>query len=107
MMEPSRDTTPEALAAAFRANPDRIFSDREAEALIAASDYDIWAAKAAALHCFRRGDLERALAFSRSVMEREPSAETVKNVAVTLRDLGRHQEAVDWIEVRKDLFDPI
>lgn len=97
----------EALVAAFRANPDRTFSDREAEILAAAADRNIWAAKAAALHCFRRGDLERALAFARSVMAREPSAENVKNVAVALRDQGRHQEAADWIEDRKDLFDPI
>src|SRR4249919_4218056 len=95
------------LAAAFRADPNRKFSGEEAEILAAASGEDLWAAKAAALHHFRNGAFEPALALMRSVVEREPNPENVKNVAVALRSVGRIQEAVDWIESRKDGFDPV
>ncbi len=95
------------LVAAFKADPNRGFSDGEAESLAAAADRDIWAAKAAALHYFRKQEFERALALMRGVLDRETSAEGVKNVAVALRSLGRPQEAVDWIESRGDAFDRI
>ena len=97
----------DALVAEFKSNPDMAFSDREAEALAAAADRDIWAAKAAALHCFRQGHVAEALAFARSIAAREPNSESVKNVAVALRELGRYAEAAAWIEARKQLFDPI
>ena len=97
----------EQLVAAFKANPNRRFSTEQADVLAAAADRDIWAAKAAALHHFRNEDFERALALMRAVMEREPSAENIKNVAVALRSLGRAQEAVDWIESRGDGLAPI
>lgn len=95
------------LIQAFKTDPNWRFSNKEAEILAAASDREIWAGKAAALHCFRNGDFKRALAIARTVMDREPSAEAGKNVAVVLASLGRHREAADWIESRKDLFDPI
>jgi hypothetical protein len=104
MASPSDRELADALVAAFKSNPNRIFSDREGEALAAASDREIWAAKAAALHCFRQGDVARALAFAHSVVAREPNSENVKNVAVALRDLGRYEEAAAWIEGRKQLF---
>lgn len=97
----------DALVAEFKANPNRIFSKEEAAVLAAASDCEIWAAKASALHCFRQGDVEGALAYAQSVMAREPNAESVKNVAVALRGLGRHEEAATWIRERRDLFNPI
>lgn len=108
-MADSRSDPPSAeqLIAAFKADPNRRFSDAEAEILGAASDREIWAAKAAALHHFRKDEFERALAFMLGVLDRETSAENVKNVAVALRSLGRHQEAVDWVESRKAAFNPI
>ena len=106
------EPTPEAmsvaqLTAAFRADPNRRFTAPEAEMLAGAGDEDLWAAKAAALHNFRNGDFERALALMMSVVDREATPENVKNVAVTLRSLGRAQEAADWMESRKDGFDAI
>jgi tetratricopeptide (TPR) repeat protein len=97
----------EHLAAAFRADPNRKFSAAEAEILAAASGGDLWAAKAAALHHFRNGAFEPALALMQSVVEREANPENVKNVAVALRSVGRIQEAVDWMESRGDGFDRI
>ncbi|MEA3014627.1 MAG: hypothetical protein QOD42_3172 [Sphingomonadales bacterium] len=95
------------LAAAFRADPNRPFSGEEAEILAAAAGGDRWAAKAAALHFFRNRDFERALTLMTSVVEREATPENVRNVAVALRSLGRAREAVDWMESRRDGFDPI
>ena len=95
------------LTAAFRANPNRRFTPEEAEALAAAGDRDLWAAKAAALHHFKGSDFEPALALMTKVAEREPSPENVKNVAVVLRSLGRFQDAVDWMAGREAGFDPI
>jgi tetratricopeptide (TPR) repeat protein len=103
----SNSVSAEKLAADFRADPNRKFSDAEADLLSAASGRDLWAAKAAALHNFRKGDFERALGLMTSLVEREATPENVKNVAVTLRSLGRAQEAVDWMESRKDGFDAI
>jgi tetratricopeptide (TPR) repeat protein len=104
--------TPEAisvaqLTAAFRADPNRRFTAAQAETLAAAGGEDLWAAKAAALHHFRTGDFERALSLMTSVVEREATPENVRNVAVALRSLGRAQEAVDWMESRKDGFDRV
>lgn len=97
----------EQLVAAFKANPNRRFSPGQAEMLEAAADRDIWAAKAAALHHFRNEDYERALVLMRAVLEREPSAENIKNIAVALRSLGRAREALDWVESRGDAMAPI
>ena len=69
--------------------------------LAAAAGGDLWAAKAAALHHFRNGDFEPALALMQSVVEREANPENVKNVAVALRSVGRIQEAVEWMESRE------
>jgi tetratricopeptide (TPR) repeat protein len=95
------------LVASFKANPDRRFSEAEAAALAAAAGADVWAAKAAGLHYFRSENFEAALALMRTVLDREPGAENVRNVAVALRSLGRFQEAADWIEARRESFDPI
>src|SRR5436305_13371532 len=104
----SSDPDPtDALVAEFRSNPNRIFSEAEAEALAAAANREIWAAKASALHCFRKGDVAGALAFARSVAVREPNSESVKNVAVALLELARYDEAAIWMAERKALFDPI
>ena len=62
----------DALVAEFKSNPDMAFSGREAEALAAAADRDIWAAKAAALHCFRQGHVAEALAFARTSRRASP-----------------------------------
>jgi tetratricopeptide (TPR) repeat protein len=103
----SDPSSADQLVAAFKANPNRIFSDEEALCLAAAADREIWAAKAAALHHFRNKDFEPALVLMHTVLDREPSAENVKNIAVALRSLGRFQEAADWIEGRRESFDPI
>jgi len=95
------------LVASFRANPDRRFSEVEAASLAAAADSDLWAAKAAALHYFRSENFEAALALTRKVLDREPGAENVRNVAVALRSLGRFEEVVDWVADRRESFDPI
>jgi tetratricopeptide (TPR) repeat protein len=95
------------LTAAFRSDPNRRFTAEEAETLAAVGDEDLWAAKAAALHHFRAGGFERALTLMKSVVDREATPENVRNIAVTLRSLGRVQEAVDWIESRKQGFDAI
>ena len=108
MSEPTPDAGSVArLTAAFRADPNRIFTAAEAETLAAAGEGDLWAAKAAALHHFRNGDFERALTLMTSVVEREATPENVRNVAVALRSVGRAQEAVDWMESRKHGFDRI
>jgi hypothetical protein len=108
MSEPTREIRSVAqLTAAFRADPNRSFTAAEAETLVAAGGEDLWAAKAAALHNFRHGDFERALTLMTSIVEREATPESVKNVAVALRSLGRAQDAVDWMESRKDRFDTI
>jgi tetratricopeptide (TPR) repeat protein len=107
MTDPVPRLTVEKLVAAFKADPDLKFADEEADRLAAAADDDVWAAKAAALHYFRSGNFEAALALMRTVLDREPGAENVRNVAVTLRSLGRFQEAAEWIEARRESFDPI
>jgi tetratricopeptide (TPR) repeat protein len=107
MTDPVPRLTVEKLVAAFKADPDLKFADAEADRLAAAADDDVWAAKAAALHYFRSGNFEAALALMRTVLDREPGAENVRNVAVTLRSLGRFQEAAEWIEARRESFDPI
>ncbi len=89
---PSEATSASALAAAFRADPNRTFSGAEAATLAAAAGRDLWAAKAAALHHFRNGEFERALSLMESVVEREGSRENIRNVAVALRSLGRIQD---------------
>src|SRR6185295_17395766 len=104
---PAAPASAAQLVASFKANPDRRFSEEEAAALAAAADGDLWAAKAAALHCFRNKRYEAALALTRSVLDREPGAENVRNVAVALRSLGRFQDAADWVENRRESFDPI
>src|SRR5688572_904702 len=93
------------LVAVFKADPDRRFSEAEAVVLTAAACGDGWAAKAAALHHFRNRDFDIALTLMRGVMEKEPSAENAKNVAVTLRNLNRCQEGVEWMERFKSVFD--
>lgn len=100
-------TDAEALTAAFRANPNREFSDAQAETLAAAADEDLWAAKAAGLHFFRKQDLPRSLDLLLTVADREPTSENVKNVAVMLRRLGRFEEAVRWLEQKGSFIDPI
>lgn len=108
MSDAASPTAPASrLAAAFRADPNRLFSGEEAEMLAAAAGGDLWAAKAAALHFFRNRDFERACALMRSVAEREASPENARNVAVVLRSLGRAGEAVEWVESRRDQFAPI
>lgn len=108
MIDAASDPAPASrLAAAFRADPNRAFSSEEAEILAAAAGGDLWAAKAAALHFFRNRDFERALTLMTSVAEREATPENVKNVAVALRSLGRAEEAVEWVESRKEEFDAI
>jgi tetratricopeptide (TPR) repeat protein len=107
MAPPSELSLADALVAEFRSNPNRIFSEPEAAALAAVADRDIWAAKASALHCFRQGDVSGALAFARSVADREPNSESVKNVAVALLQLGQYEEAAAWIEERQALLAPI
>jgi len=107
-MASSSDPDPtDALVAEFRSNPNRLFSEPEAAALAAAADREIWAAKASALHCFRKGDVAGALAFARSVAVREPNSESVKNVAVALVELGRAEEAAAWTTDHEGLLDPI
>ena len=95
------------LAARFRANPNRQFSDEEVATLLSATSHDIWAAKAAALHFFRAGDFDRSLALMIDVMEREPSPESAKNVVVALRSLDRCGEAFSWMAAKQALFDAI
>jgi hypothetical protein len=96
-----------SLVAEFKANPNRSFTDAEAEALTAAAGADLWAAKAAAMHFYRNKDLPRSLELMTSVADREPSTENVKNVAVALRSLRRFDEAVQWLEDKRDAVDPI
>lgn len=108
-MNPERENESVAikLAASFRANPNRQFSDHEAQALLAAARDDLWAAKAAALHFFRARDFERSLSLMMDIMEREPGTESAKNVVVAFRSLGRCDAAVDWMAARRASFDPI
>lgn len=96
-----------ALVAAFKADPDRQFSETEAETLALAAPSDLWAAKAAAIHFFRKQDLARSVELMTDVAQREPSSENVKNVAVALRSQRRFEEAVAWLEARRDAIDPI
>ncbi|HYI43240.1 MAG TPA: hypothetical protein VD768_06430 [Sphingomicrobium sp.] len=96
-----------ALVAEFKANPNRLFSDSEAEALAGAAGDDLWAAKAAAMHFYRKKDLPRSLELMASVAEREPTGENIKNVAVAMRAAGRFKEAVQWLEARQGALDPI
>lgn len=97
----------DALVAAFRADPNRTFSSEETETLVAATDQNLWAAKAAALHYFRKCDFERSLDLMKMVMAREPGSESAKNIVVTLRNLGRCEDAVSWMESHRGVFDPI
>jgi hypothetical protein len=96
-----------ALVASFKADPNRAFTDAEAETLAAAAPTDLWAAKAAAIHFFRNKDLDRSLGLMTLVAEREPSSENIRNVAVAMRSLRQFKEAVQWLEDRRDAIDPI
>lgn len=95
-----------ALVAAFKADPNRQFSDSEAEVLARAADDDLWAAKAAAIHFYRKQDLERSAELMTSVATREPSSENIKNVAVALRALRRYEDALAWLEDKGKAVDP-
>jgi tetratricopeptide (TPR) repeat protein len=97
----------ERLISSFRADPNRTFSEDEIAILAAVAEEDVWAAKAAAVHHFRNRQFEPALGFARGIAAREPDPENLKNAAVALRSLGRHREAIEWIELRADAFDPI
>jgi len=105
--DPGDSRSADQLAAAFRADPNRRFSDGEAQILAAAAGRDIWAAKAAALHFFRESDFPAALALMQDVAEREAGPENVRNVAVVLRSLDRFAEAASWVEARRAALDPI
>lgn len=52
------------------------------------------AAKIAALHYFKTGDLSRSAALMESILSRETSEENIINFAVALRDQGRAADAV-------------
>ena len=91
----------------FRASPDTRFNPAEITLLEGAAETDIWAAKAVALHWFREGNLERALISARRILGQAPSDESAVNVAVCLRDLGRHAEAIEVLVAHESVVDPI
>lgn len=96
-----------ALVAAFKAQPDRSFAPDEIACLTAVSDSDLWAAKVVGLHHYKAGALDRALPMMRSIAEREPTSENIKNIAVMLRGLERPQEAIAWLEAHRARVEPI
>ncbi len=100
-------TDAQELVAGFKANPNRLFSDAEAETLARAAASDLWAAKAAAMHFYRKQDMHGAIDLLISIGEREPTSENIKNVAIAMRILGRFEEAVQWLEGHASAIKPV
>lgn len=95
------------LVERFREQPDTPFSDGELLRLDGAADTDLWAAKIAALHHFRRGNLPRAALLMARVAAREPTSENIGNLVVLHRDAGNLEAALAVLEARRDELGPI
>lgn len=95
------------LITSFRSNPNRSFTPVEVRTLERAAEQSIWAAKAAALNRFKQGSLEPALALMQTIWRREPTGESLKNIAVCLRSLRRYAEAIEWLSRHGQVMDQI
>lgn len=95
------------LLARFRANPDVRFSPEEVAALAEAAPTDVSAAQAVALNRFVHRDYSGALKFAESVLARRRDGESVVNVVVCLREMGRFGQAVEVLEAHREAVEPI
>lgn len=93
------------LIARFRQSPDAVFSAQEAEALAAAGE--VMAAKIAALHFFKSGELPRCSTLMEWILSQEISEENVINYAVALRDQGKSADAVSVLRQHEPHIAPI
>jgi tetratricopeptide (TPR) repeat protein len=97
----------DALVARFKKDADVQFTPAEAAVLVAKADRDLWAAKAAALYYFKARDLPRALALSKEIATRQPTAENICNVAVLYRETRQFAECIAWLNANERHVDPI
>ena len=79
----------------FRADPGHSFTADQWEVIQQAASGDLWAAKAVALREYRERRYEQALLGTRSIWERERQPENLKNLAVCLREMKQHSEAIE------------
>jgi hypothetical protein len=91
----------------FRTDPNASFSDDELAVLDDAASADLWAAKIAGYHHFRRRNLPQAALLMTRVAAREPTTENIINLVVLHRDAGNLDAAVAVLEARRDELDPI
>ena len=83
----------ESLIGEIRRNPGRQFTEGELKQLAAVADREVWAAKALMLAHARAGRRQECVPLLEHILRLEPSAENSCNLAVGLRDAGRHQDA--------------
>jgi tetratricopeptide (TPR) repeat protein len=102
-MEQSTD----ALVARFKKAPNVQFTPEEAALLAAAAGRDLWAAKAASLHYCKARDFPRALALMKQIAQRQPTDESICNVAIIYRDTKQYAECIAWLKANSKNVDPI
>lgn len=95
------------LVKRFRANADARYSDDELARLDTAAATDLWAAKIAGYHHFRRRNLPQAALLMARVVAREPTSENIINLVVLHRDAGNLDAAVAVLDARRAEVEPI
>ena len=97
----------ESLIGEIRRNPGRQFTEGELKQLAAVADREVWAAKALMLAHARAGRRQECVPLLEHILRLEPSAENSCNLAVGLRDAGRHQDAIAFLAGREAEIDRI
>ncbi len=95
------------LVERFRTDASATYSDSELAQLDAAAMTDLWAAKIAGYHHFRRRNLPQAALLMTRVAAREPTSENIVNLVVLHRDAGNLEAALALLEARRDDLEPI
>jgi hypothetical protein len=95
------------LIEAFRRNPGIALTEAELDLLAAASDRNVWAAKAVMLRHAGRREFEKCLPLLERIAALEPSAENVSNWVVGLRSAGRIDAALRLLRDREEMLDRI
>jgi hypothetical protein len=95
------------LVKRFRADANATYTNAELALLDDAAGTDLWAAKIAGYHHFRRRNLPQAALLMARVAAREPTSENIVNLVVLHRDAGNLEAAVAVLEARRDELEPI
>jgi hypothetical protein len=95
------------LIADIRRNPARQFSDAELGLLATVAHEEVWAAKALMLANAQAQRFDRCLPLLEHIARLEPTGENVCNLAVGLRSVGRHADAIGLLLAREAVVDRI